>query len=64
VTQHFHLGQLVRRAGPIEASAHSWVYEIVAILPGEQGVPRYRIKDTDAHMHEVGERNLVAAAPP
>ena len=61
MTHHFHLGEYVQRAGQSGASAQGRIYEIVAVLPGEQGVPRYRIKGADAGTHEVGERNLVAA---
>ena len=60
---HFHLGESVQRAGQTGAWVQGRIYEVVAVLPGEQGVPRYRIKSPDAGLYEAGERNLVAASP-
>jgi len=64
VSHRFQLGQLVRRAGQVGAPARSQIYEVVYLLPDEQGVPRYRIKGTEAGTHEVNEQELVAASRP
>ena len=60
----FYLGQLVRRAGQIGAPARGCLYEIVKLLPDEHGVPRYRIKGTEAGTYEVSERGILAASRP
>ena len=64
MSHQFQLGQLVRRVGQVGAPARSCVYEIMSPLPEEQGVPCYRLTGIEAGMHEVSERELVAASRP
>ena len=64
MAHRFHLGQLVRRAGQIGAPARREIYEIVSVVPDQNGAPRYRIKGSGPGTHEVSERELVAASRP
>lgn len=60
----FQLGQLVRRVGQIGAPARGSLYEVIYLLPEEQGVPCYRIKGSEPGTHVVSERELTAASRP
>jgi hypothetical protein len=65
MTQHkFRVGQTVELVAPSRRHALG-VYQIVALLPIEQGEPQYRIKSvTEAHERRAFEHELRAAGGP
>jgi len=60
MAHQFHLGQLVRRVGQIGAPARREIYEIVSVVPDENGVARYRIKGSGPGTYEVSERESLS----